>query len=245
MEIDNTDKLVIACHLNIISEKEDPDAAAANSVMTGLRLFWNRPGLAATLGWNKKEITQAGKILAQTETGIANVTKTVLSKYEVTDYHDIKALTKLAVNPKIKKNELEFIQKLKRLGYNVVGVTDQDTVHHKIFRKKTKDLGINTLLDGIITIPYLGKPLKLTTNYRKRKNIDNWYIAKPGCHISHCQALRLLVDTTIAKNAPILMIDMKENKPDDDIHTKLNIELIHFTSLEQLTADLKEKKIIS
>lgn len=241
-------KPIIALHLSIVSDRENPDAAAAQSAEVGKTLFsgFSRWWTGVQLLTHKNTIDQKGKELAKTETGTVNVTHLVLKEYGVTE-DEIKKLAHAAINPQVKKAELSFVQDLKKQGYKIVGITDQDHVHHEIFRQKATEIDLNELLEGVITIPYLGDTQYSTADYTNtekwyREHKDNWYIVKPGCQTSACQALRKLVDS-IDPEAPIVMIDIKKNS--EEIPAKSNIASIQYESLEQLIKQLQDMNLLS
>lgn len=226
-------KTIVAFDLAIISAKEDPDAASARSASMGKSIFtgW-RIATGIKLWANQKVIDKKGKELSRTETGTANVTRTVLKEYGVTE-DEIKQLTEAAINPELKKLELAFFTELKEQGCKIIGITDQDQIHHEFFRKKAAtNCDFDNFLDGVITIPYLGDPLGEGEAYRPHK--PNWLIAKPGCTTSACQALRALANS-IDPHAPVILVDIKKNAS-PEIQIAQNIQTISYHSLEQLKA---------
>lgn len=241
-------KPVIAVHLSIVSDRENPDTAADQSAEVGKRLFKNadRFWVGIKLWTNKKAIDEKGKELAKLETGTTNVTKQVLEKYGVTD-GEIRELTKAAINPEIKEHELNFIKDLKAQGFKIVGITDQDHVHHEIYREKVSSkVDLNELLEGIVTIPYIGDRKYADMKYTElekwcQEHNAKWYVAKPNCHTSACEALRKLVDE-IDPQAPIVMIDVKKNSAVNAAES--NINRIQYESLEQLKKQLQEMNLL-
>lgn len=236
-------KPIIAYHVNIIAEKENPDEASSNS-LAGFKIFATRPIMATKLGWHQTKITQRGKELSEKMSGTANIIKTSISEYctGLTD-QDVEDLTNITINPKLKENHLEFIKKIKMNGYKTICITDHDTIHHSIFKTKiakNQNLNFEDIYDGVITVPYQSNPLQ---NSNFRKHDEKWYIAKEKCHHSHCQALRSLADE-LNPQAPIIIVD-EQKKNLDQIHQNTNIiDIIAFETIEQTQQALQQKGVL-
>lgn len=238
-------KPIIVCDLQLLATQEDPDASANVPITEAIKLFSTRPMLACKLGLYQATIKQEGKKMAKNgESGAANVTYKVLSEYGKITENDVKQLTSYAINSTVKKSGLDLLRFLKQeCNYQVIGLTDQDRVHHEIFRTKIKDaIDLSSELKGIVSLPFV------TDKTVDGLHPDNksWMLTNVK-DIESCYQAAVTLADTIDSSAPIVVIKDKSSlvasQADFPEGTSSNERIIPFTytTLENFKTFLQQQ----
>lgn len=197
-------KSIIAIHVDHIAQEQDQDGSQI-SWMRMASQFSNRPLLATKLGWNSGTIKKNGQDLAKNLAGAANVTKKVLEGYSGITDDDIHFLTHAALNPSLNDSLADLVSQVRKTT-KIIGIADQDPIHHSILRKKIGEEKMDQLLDGTITVHYIGEPVDPTDLYKKKT--DRWFVTHLDSATSHTKALRDLARILEPQASSIVVIDV-------------------------------------
>lgn len=200
-------KPIIVCDLQLLATQEDPEASANVPITQAIKLFGSRPFLALKLGINQTNIKEAGKKMAQNgESGAANVTYKVLSPYGNITESDVKELTSYAINSTVKKTGLDLLTFLrKECKFDIIGLTDQDRVHHEIFRTKIKSaIDLDSELKGIVSLPFVLDKADVNSH----PDHESWILANVK-DVADCYQAAIAIANTIDNTAPIIVIKDK------------------------------------
>lgn len=235
-------KPIIVCDLQLLAPPQDPEESAEIPTLDALKLFASSPLLSMKLGLNSAKIKENGiRMAKEGESGAANVTYKVLSVYGNISEDKVKHLTQYAIKSTVQKTGLDLVKFLtKECQFSVIGISDQDRIHHEIFREKVKDaIDLGSELSGIVTLPYVVDEQQGKTCHPEHPQWELTNIKdKTKCYEAICK----LADA-IDEQAPIVIVQSNGLHASDGMQPATNKRFLPVTyrSMKELRAFLTQQ----
>jgi hypothetical protein len=155
---------VFVFSMDMVASNEKPGFTDFSGFAWGL--VWTHKWMPGYGLANFSSLYKEGQELSKNSCGMTNVVSPMLTRIGKEKKCDLSAyvpnIVELSVKPKPVTPMLDLLNELKKQNKCVVGVTGQDTEHHRVYSKKMKDqhkVSLEDLFTARLTVPVVDEKL--------------------------------------------------------------------------------------